>query len=331
MGSMRQVVRPSRLQPGGGVRVIAPSRSLALIDVETRAIASERFERLGLELTFGAHVEICDEFVSSPIEHRVSDLHDAFADETVDAVLTVIGGYNANQLLPFIDWDLIAANPKVFCGYSDITALTCAMWAKTGLVTFSGPHYSTFGMRQHFEQTLRWFEAAVMNASPIGIEPAATWSDDAWYLDQQGRRIENNDGHWILTEGSAEGHLLGGNLCTLNLLNGTEYMPDLAGAIVFVEDDAESKPHTFDRNLTSLTQQPSFEKVRGLLIGRFQRNAEMTRSKLEAILRNNPKLGDIPILANVDFGHTDPMLTLPVGGHIAVQAERGSSRIDVSF
>ncbi len=189
---------PSRLRSGDRVRVVAPSCSLALISGELREVAAERFEQLGLELTFGAHVETCDAFDSSPIEERVADLHAAFADPDVRAVITVIGGYNSNQLLPYLDWELIAANPKIFCGYSDITALTCSIWAKTGLVTFSGPHYSTFGMVEHLEQTVRWFEAALMGDDPTAVHPAATWSDDAWYLDQHDRRIEKNDGFWVL-------------------------------------------------------------------------------------------------------------------------------------
>ena len=192
-----------------------------MIGTETRAIATQRFEGLGLKVSFGRNVEVCDEFVSSPIEGRISDLHDGFRDPGVKAILTVIGGYNSNQLLPYIDWDLIAANPKIICGYSDITALTCSILAKTGLITYSGPHYTTFGMREHFTQTLEWFTAALMSDSPSVVEPAETWTDDAWYLDQQNRRIDRNDGFWVMQEGTAEGRLIGGNLCTLNLLQGT--------------------------------------------------------------------------------------------------------------
>jgi muramoyltetrapeptide carboxypeptidase LdcA involved in peptidoglycan recycling len=328
---MGNVVRPNRLRAGDVVRVVAPSCSLAMIGDEVRRVASERFEQLGLELTFGRHVETCDDFVSSPIEQRVSDLHEAFADPVVRAVITVIGGYNSNQLLPMLDWDLIAADPKIFCGYSDITALSCSIWAKTGLITFSGPHYSSFGMVEHFEQTQSWFEAALFGEAPVVVQPAATWSDDEWYLHQHDRQIERNAGLWVMSEGLAEGHLVGGNLCTLNLLHGTEYMPDLAGAVVFIEDDFESMPHTFDRDLTSLSQQPGFADIAGLLVGRFQRKVDMTRDRLHSILRNNRSLEGIPILANVDFGHTDPLLTLPVGGRARMAATVGASELEFSW
>lgn len=320
---------PAPLEQGDEVRVIAPSGSLQIIGVETQAIAAERFSELGLELSFGRYVEECDGFDSSPIASRVSDLHEAFSDRNVKAILTVIGGYNANQLLPFIDWDLIAANPKILCGYSDITALSCGIHARTGLVTYSGPHYSTFGMRRQFNQTLEWFTAAVMAEQPLVIEPARTWTDDAWYLDQDNRDVHPNDGFWVMAEGQAEGRLIGGNLCTLNLLHGTDYMPDLAGSIVFVEDDFESLPHTFDRDLTSLCQQRGFDQVKGLLIGRFQKQVEMTRSKLRAILSSKRELAGLPILANLDFGHTNPILTLPVGAMARFESTLDASRFEV--
>src|SRR5262245_26939641 len=116
-------IAPRRLKSGDTIRVIAPARSLALIAPPQREIANARFRDLGLKLTFGKHVEERDEFCSTSIEARVKDLHDAFQDPDVNAVITVIGGFNCNQLLRSIDWDLIRSNPKIFCGYSDITIL----------------------------------------------------------------------------------------------------------------------------------------------------------------------------------------------------------------
>src|SRR5690348_17196559 len=126
---------PPKLARGDTVRVVAPALSLAVIAEETRAIADRRLRELGLEVTFGRHVEERDAFDSSSIEARVADLHDAFADPAVQGILTVLGGYNSNQLLGYLDWELLRAHPKVFCGYSDITALQHAMWARAGLVT----------------------------------------------------------------------------------------------------------------------------------------------------------------------------------------------------
>jgi muramoyltetrapeptide carboxypeptidase LdcA involved in peptidoglycan recycling len=274
----------------------------------------ERFAAMGLTLTFGAHVDEDDQFRSGSIEHRVADLHAAFADPSVAGILTVIGGFNSNELLPHLDFDLIAANPKVFCGYSDITALQNAILARTGLVTYSGPHWSSWGMRDHFEPTGDWFRAAVMEDAPIAVAPAPAWTDDTWFMDQDARTPVPNEGWWPLRPGSASGRIVGGNLGTLSLLQGTANMPALDGVLLFLEDDLESNAAHFARQLTSLLQLPDADGVTGLVIGRFQGSSAVTRAALDEVVARQPALRGKPVLAGVDFGHTSPLLTLPVGG-----------------
>ncbi len=162
-----------------------------------------------------------------------------------------------------------------------------------------------------------------MSEKPFEIRPSAEWSDDQWYRDQDDRHPVPNKGYLVLNEGSAEGIIVGANLCTLNLLQSTEYMPDLAGSILFIEDDSESRPHTFDRDLQSLIHQPGFEGVSGLVIGRFQRASEMTPALLHEIVATKQELARLPIIADVDFGHTDPKITIPIGGTARLAATRG--------
>lgn len=301
-----------------------------MISADTRAVADHRLAQLGLRISFGSHVEEVDEFVSTSVDHRVRDLHEAFADPTVDGILTVIGGYNSNQLLDEIDWDLIAANPKILCGYSDITALTCAIHAHTGLVTYSGPHYSTFGMVQHFETTQAHFVETLFHHQRRAVDHATEWTDDAWFVDQENRTVRPTDGPWVLREGTVTGKLIGGNLCTLNLLQGTTHMPSLESSVLFIEDDQLSFPENFDRDLTSLTQQSDFGGVQAVLIGRFQSSVEMTRSKLEKIVAANKRLDGVPVVANLDFGHTDPILTIPVGGQAWLDATDGRCQLEIA-
>jgi muramoyltetrapeptide carboxypeptidase len=311
---------PPRLQPGDTVRVVAPARSRSFVaEHDHSAVIERRFEDMGLRLTYGDHVDERDEFDSSPISSRVEDLHAAFADPSVAGIITVIGGFNSNELLPYIDWDLIAAHPKVFCGYSDISALQNAMLAKTGLVTYSGPHWSSFGMRDHFEPTGEWFRKAVFDDRPIALEPAEAWTDDLWFADQDARTVRPNDGWWQMNPGRATGRVVGGNLCTLNLLPGTGYMPSLDGAVLFVEDDAASDVPAFARELTSLLQLPDAAGVQGLVIGRFQVASGMTRDLLTQIVERQPVLASVPVVANVDFGHTSPLATIPLGGTASVE------------
>jgi muramoyltetrapeptide carboxypeptidase len=320
---------PPKLKVGDEVRVVAPSRSLAMINSELRQVAQERFHDLGLRLTFSAHAEENDIFKSSSIESRVADLHEAFADPEVKAIITVIGGFNANQLLDFLDWELIKSHPKIFCGYSDITILNNALLAKTGLVSYSGPHYSTFGQKLYFDYTLNFFKKCLITDQPFEIEPSQEWSDDEWYLNQQDRHLMPNEGFWILNEGQAEGTIVGGNLGTFTLLQGTQYQPSLKDSILFIEDDLESLPHHFDRTLQSLIHQPEFSLVRALVIGRFQKASQMSFETLQKIIQTKPALAELPIIANVDFGHTDPKITFPIGGTAAVSAEDNKASLRI--
>ena len=318
-------IYPPKLRRDDTVRVVAPSRSRALVlEHDHSQLIEARFATLGLRLTYGEHVDERDSFDSASIESRVADLHAAFADPDVHGILTVIGGFNSNELLPHLDWDLIAANPKIFCGYSDITALQNAVLARTGLVTYSGPHWSTFGMRDHFDVTMDWFVRACFSRESFELQPADAWTDDLWFADQDHRILEPNDGWWALHSGQCAGRLVGGNLCTLNLLQGTPYWPSLAGAVLAVEDDFQTDPATFARDLTSLLQQPDAAGIRGLLVGRFQRTSGLTRDLLEQILARQERVAGVPVLANLDFGHTSPLATLPVGGQVELTVSESS-------
>jgi muramoyltetrapeptide carboxypeptidase len=317
---------PRKLRRGDTIRVVAPARSHAFVaEHDHSAIIDARFAAMGLRLTFGDHVDERDDFDSSPVTSRVADLHAAFADPEVAGILTVIGGFNSNQLLPHLDWDLIAANPKVFCGYSDITALQNAILARTGMVTYSGPHWSSFGMRDHFEQTQAWFTQALFGSGSFDLHPAPAWTDDLWFLNQDHRPEQPGEGWWPLAPGEAAGRIVGGNLCTLNLLQGTGYMPLLDDALLMIEDDALVDANTFARDLTSLLQQPGAAGIQGVVIGRFQEASHVSRHLFEQIIAREDRLAGLPVLGNVDFGHTSPLATFPIGGRASLTVGATSS------
>lgn len=320
-------VFPQKLHPGDEIRIIAPSHTLAIISQKVREIANQRMSDMGLKVSFGKHVEETDDFASSSIISRIEDLHDAFSDKNVKAVFAVIGGFNSNQLLRYIDWDLIASNPKIFCGYSDFTILNNAIFSKTGLVTYSGPAYSTFGQELYFDYTLDYFRQCVFSDAPFALYPSKQWSDDPWYKDQKARHLIENAGYLVINEGHASGTILGANLGTFNLLQGTEYFPDLSDAILFLEDDEESKPHHLDRDLQSLIHLPNFGKVKGIVIGKFQKASQISDDALMTIIKSKKELAHMPIMANVDFGHTSPMVTLPIGGECVVDTEKRTIEI----
>ena len=309
-----KTIVPARLKAGDTLRAIAPSFSRTFVmEYDNTAWINQRMTDMGFSLDFGTNIEAHDAFLSAPIASRVADLHEAFADPAVNGILSVIGGFNSNELLPYLDWKLIAANPKVFCGYSDFTVLANALYAMTGLLTYIGPHWSTFGMRDHFEPTGQWFAAAT-GGDRWSVAPAETYTDDLWFMDQDARTVHRTDGPWVLREGSAAGVVVGGNLSTFNLLAGTAMMPELAGCVVFLEEDSGADLHDFARQLASLLQQPGADRIAAMAIGRFQLESEVGRGELEALIAKFPLLEGKPVLANLDFGHTSPMFTRPIGG-----------------
>ena len=312
-----QKIIPEKLQKGDTVMVVAPARGIKIIGGDIRRIARERLESLGLKVVFAPNTtdENWDYMGSSSIEKRVADIHTAFADTSVKGIMTIIGGANSNQLLPHLDYDLIRRNPKIFCGFSDITALENAILAKTGLVTYYGPHFSSLGMKKGCDYTFEHFVKMLMADGSDTIEPSTVWSDDLWFLDQEKREFEANEGYWNIHSGTAAGTIIGGNLGTYNLLLGTSYRPHFTpDTILFVEDTEGSSLADFERNLQALIYQDDFKNVKGLVIGRFQKGSKVTREGLEFILNTKAELKNMPILANVDFGHSAPLLTIPLGG-----------------
>jgi muramoyltetrapeptide carboxypeptidase len=311
-----------KLKTGSVLRVVAPARSLSLPWI-TRDIvndAEKRLQSLGLAITYGAHARELDDFSSSSVKSRIADLHDAFKDESVSLILTVIGGFNSIELLSHIDYSLVKSNPKLLCGYSDITALSNALYAKTGLVTYSGPHFFDFGERLGFEYTVDHFVKCLFDNGPFILEPSSHWSDDRWGKDQENRNFKDNKGYCTVNRGSAEGTIVGGNLVTLQSLFGTQYMPSIKDSILFLEEDHEEDVHSFNRNLASLTLQPDFESVKGIVFGRFQSASGISLEALRTVVERNSRLAKIPIAAGVDFGHTTPRMTFPIGGKCILDA-----------
>src|SRR3989344_1311586 len=201
MTGIKNIIKPKKIEKGAYIRVIAPVRSLKLLSDDNKKKAIAQLEKIGFKLSFGKHVDEIDEFNSSSVESRIEDLHDAFADKTVDAILTVIGGYNSNQLLQYIDYELIAQNPKIICGFSDVTALANAITAKTGMITYIGPHFSSWGMKHGFEYSLENFIKCCMKNEAFDLLSSRELSDDMWYVDQEKREFILNEGYWIMNYG----------------------------------------------------------------------------------------------------------------------------------
>lgn len=320
------IYTPQKLRPGDTIRIIAPSCAKSTINPAVLARAENEFKKLGLRVTWGTHTNETDAFECAPISSRIQDFHDAFSDPTVKAIFAVRGGYNSNQLLDHIDWNLIRNNPKIFCGFSDITALQNALLSQAGIISYSGPNFSTLGRSDMLDYTISYLKKCLFSSDSFTVEPSDLW-EDLNVLNEQWPQASS--GWQVLQEGTVEGTIIGGNLCTFNLLQGTRYLPGLKNKIVFIEEDYESKYQTIDRDLQSLVHLSGFNAIKGLVLGRFQRESQMTDERLLEMIKRKPQLATIPIITNVDFGHTEPKITFPIGGNAKMIANPDNPTIQI--
>lgn len=310
-----------KLNKGDTIDVVSPSSSSIKLG-NSIELAKKKLTNMGYSVRFSENFSKSNMLNTSSIEDRINDLHTAFESSDSKAILTSIGGFSANQLLPYIDYELIKRNPKILCGYSDITVLLNAIYAKTGLVTFLGLHYSSFAMKKGFEYSENYFLKALTQNEPYLITHSEYWSDEAWFKDQENRNFIPTSGWKAYNDGIAEGELIGGNINSFYLLQGTEYLPSFENKIILLEFCSEvfkdASIYEFDRNLESLIQCKDFDKIKALVIGRFQLSSGVSEALLLEVLHQKPILKTIPVIYDFDIGHTTPMLTLPIGGRIKI-------------
>lgn len=307
-----------KLKKGDHIRIVSPSSSITHIGgFDANLSAKEKLEELGFEVSFSSNYFEHDLFGSASIASRVEDLHEAFTDKSVDAILATIGGFNSNELLPYLDYDLIAQNPKIICGYSDTSAILNAIYAKTGIETYMGPSYSSFKMEEGQDyQTKMWLNAVTQD--DYDLVPSEEWSSDPWYDPTQPRHFMPTE--WkVYNHGEAEGTAIGGNLSTFALLNGTPYAPTPDDYVFLLEEAEEDYFTEFTRHFASLLQ--VYPNPKAVLIGRFPKECEMTEELLLTILDKHPILKTIPVLYDLDFAHTQPLFTITIGGQVSLDTE----------
>jgi len=240
-------------------------------------------------------------YLAGPDEQRLADLHAAFADPDIDAILCMRGGYGSMRLLDRLDFDLLRAHPKPLIGYSDITALHTAIHRHAGFPTFHG---------------------AMLNADLLGDKQPPTSSSLFQQLSgmlSEGSVIEHPHAFALscLVPGVATGRLMGGNLSMLGATLGTCAEVDLEGCILFIEDVNEPL-YRVDRLLTQLRLAGKLGGVKGVLVGDF---AGITVTALTPLLRDIFEPLDIPVLAGWRSGHCDPNVCLPLGTQVTLDSE----------
>lgn len=318
-------IKPRRLREGDTIGVVAPSNSASLIRPEIWEIGIRKLEGMGFELRLGKNIRELHGHTGGTVHQRLEDLMEMFEDPEVDGIMTVFGGFNSHQLLHYMDYDLIRDNPKVFIGFSDITALSNAILVKSRLVNFSGPAFITFCQPDLPAYTERYFDEILIEGKRSTITPSLEWAEDAWWrhpINFGRREWKKNPGWGVFRSGRAEGVAIGGNLGTLMLLAGTEYWPEMEGALLFLDEDDAESPQTIDRYLTHLRHLGVYDTISGMVIGRCSSEIGFGEGDtLEMILEEATRGYDFPIVTGVDFAHTDPLITIPLGVKCLLDAD----------
>ena len=304
------------------IQIIAPSRSFSKVPQWIRFGCEQTLQkkltpRIKTVITYGNYVADCDSLDSASIKKRVDDLSEAFINPNVDIILAATGGYTANDLLPSINWNAIQKNPKPFCGFSDITVLLNAIYAKTNIRTYYTPNAAIFARPKGITETLQSFVNCVIKKQKQAVIPSSWYSDSNWKTSPKKIKKNTSSGYWIIQKGKSKGTIIGGNLCSLNLLQGTQYLPKRNNLVLFLEEDDLAKENTlgeFSRNIRSLLQCIGVNNIRAIMIGRFQNASLITQTDINQLFNRMALPSKIPIIANIDFGHTFPMISFPIGG-----------------
>ena len=310
---MKEIVYPKKLKKWDKIMVVAPARSSKILSQETVDRAIERLEALGLHVVLWKNIAECDQFLTSSVESRIEDLHNAFRDPSISWIFSVVGWFSTNQILDYIDYDLIRQNPKIVCWFSDITVLHNAILAKTWIVGYYWPHFSSWGIKYGFDYSIEYFKKCCMEDRSFDINDSLEWSDDERYLDQEKRVFEKNEWSIILQEGDCYWRIIGWNIECFCVLMWTPYLPKIQEDIIlFIEQDSEWNAPRFIRRLEQILQSEYSKYIKWIVIGKFQKENNVSIDQLKIIISNQKKIKWIPIIANVNFGHVMPIATFPI-------------------
>ncbi len=337
---MLKLQKPPKLSPGDTVAAISLSwGGPGAYPHRYAAGKRQLMEEFDLRVVETAHALHPPEWLARNPQARAEDLMSAFADPAVNAIVSTIGGEDSIRILPYLDFDVIRANPKIFLGYSDSTVTHFAC-LKAGLGSFYGPSImanfaENGGIFPYMSRALR---SLLFQATPAGELPPngegwtverLDWADSS--LQQQARRLQKPGG-WNFLQGSgvSEGPLIGGCLEVLDWLRGSSVWPEpeqWEGAVLFLETSEEKPPPLHvHRMLRCLAAQGILRRISAILLGRPGGQTPTAEFALydQALLKvvnDEEGLQDLPIVTGMDFGHTDPMLTLPYGVHARVDCE----------
>ena len=285
------MIKPERLKKGDTIGVIAPSIPISEKNKEELEQARKIVEKDGFNVKYSKNLFLNTNGYSSTAKEKAEDINEMFKDKEVKMIWCAKGGASSNTTFEYLDYELIKNNPKIICGYSDITSLINIITEKTGIVTFSGTNFKTIATDEtdySYKEAIKRFADGSLELGRVGEE------------------------YKTIQEGTAEGELIGGNLYLTRGLVAGKYSIDFTGKILFLEElGLESDPEMVSNFLYYMKQNGVFNKIKGLWLGNYEHESEFTLEKIVMdVLENKYKF---PIIKSNNFGHIETKTVIPIG------------------
>ncbi|MEI3395826.1 MAG: LD-carboxypeptidase [Clostridia bacterium] len=284
-------ILPPKLNIGDTIGVVAPSNPIIGDNIEELNRAKEIAEKSGFKVKYSKNLFSNTNGYCSTAKEKAEDINEMFADKNIKMIWCAKGGNNSNSTFEYLDYELIRQNPKIICGYSDITSLTNIITENTGLVTFSGTNFKTIATDEtdfSYKQALNRFLDGSLKFGP------------------------ENEKYITIQEGKVKGELVGGNLSLTKELVCGKYSIDFTDKILFLEElGYESDPAVVSNSLYYMKQNGVFDKIKGLWIGNYEHQSGITLEKIILdVLENKYKF---PIIKSNNFGHIENKIVIPIG------------------
>jgi len=320
------MIKPRKLEIGDTIALISPSSNLANLFPHRVERAKNFLEEMGFKVKLFPYQKFP--------RKKAKQIIECFKNKEIKAIICTIGGETANQTLKYLDFSIIRANPKIFCGYSDISVLHYAILSQAGLTTFYGPCAMTqLGeYPKPINYTIEYFRKAVMEGYIGKVKPSDKWTDEVldWSKKEdlkRERKMEINRGFEWIKKGKAEGKIIGGCLPSIMHLRGTMFWPSHKNKILFLETsesynivDGQSIEEV-SVYLTDLELNGIFEEIKGLIMGRPYGYSKEQRKIFKELLNDFFENYTFPILYGVDIGHTDPQITIPLNVKVKIDSD----------
>lgn len=288
------MIIPNKLKVGDTIGVVAPSEPVIGQKIEELEEARMIIEKLGFKVKYSKNLFSNTNGYSSTAREKAEDINEIFSDENINMIWCAKAGSNTNSVFEYLDYELIKNNPKIICGYSDITSLTNIITEKTGIVTFSSTNFKTIATDETDYSLKEVLKRFVDGNLELG---------------------QKDDKDITIQEGTATGELIGGNLSIMKGLTSGEYKVDFTNKILFLEEFAlESYPSLVSSFLYYMKQNEVFDKIKGLWIGNYEHESGISLEKIISDVLELPnEKYKFPIIKSNYFGHTERKTVIPIG------------------